>query len=260
MEKLRPESKSLAEKIAQELLPIKEVAMRTRALAEKLNQLDAETIAEVLYYICQRSSKGESRFKELLFCCSDTVALTEIMGDIKLSSVNLIADEKGFDPVVRLLSKPSPLKGLQTTPPGKDGYSLADYLTMGERMSLAKGQDRHTLDRLMSDPNPLVIRNLLKNPRLTEQEVVRIAARRPANPRVQEEIYNSPRWVERYEVKVALVRNPYTPPRIGVALVNFLLSSDLLEVKNDPQLHPMLREAANELLKAKRGETGKGKE
>lgn len=253
MDNLRPESQSLAEKLVQELLPIEELSIRTRALAEKLNQLDAETIAEVLYYICQQSSKGESRFRELLFSCSDTATLAEIMGDIKLTSVNLIADEKGFQPVVRLLSKPSPLKGLQETPPGRDAYWMTDYFTIGERVSLAKGQDRHALQRLMSDPHPLVIRQLLKNPRLTEQEVVRIAARRPANPKILEEVYKSSRWIERYEVKVTLVRNPYTPPRIAVTLVNFLLRSDLIEVKNDSQLHPTLREAANELLESKRG-------
>ena len=260
MENLRPESQSLAEKIAQELIPIKELGIRTRALAEKLNQLDAETIAEVLYYICQRSSKGESRFRELLFSCSDTATLAEIMGDIKLASVNLLADERGFHPVVRLLSKPSPLKGLQAPLPGRDGYWMTDYFTVGERVSLAKGQDRHALERLMSDPHPLVIRQLLKNPRLTEHEVVRIAARRPSNPKMLEEVYKSSRWIRRYEVKVALVRNPYTPPRIGVALVNFLLRGDLLEVKTDSQLHPALREAANELLEAKRGKEGEEEE
>jgi len=255
MEKLRPESQNLAEKIVQELIPIKEVSIRTRALAEKLNQLDAETIAEVLYHICQRSSRGKTRFKELLLSCSDTVALAKVMGEIKLTAVNLIADERGFHPVVRLLSKPSSLQGLQAPSPGRDGYWMADYFTAGERVSLAKGQDRHGLERLMRDPHPLVIRQLLNNPRLTEHEVVRIAACRPANPKVLEEIYKSSRWIGRYEVKVALARNPYTPPRIGIALVNFLLRSDLLEVKNDPQLHPALREAANELWETKRGKT-----
>ena len=253
MEELRPDSRSLAEKIVRELLPIEEMGLRTRALAEKLNQLNAETIAEVLCYICQKSSKGESKFKELLFSCSDTVVLAEIMGEIKLTSVRLIAGDKGFHAVERLLSKPSPIKGLQKPPPSQDGYWLEDYFTVGERMSLAKGQDRQALERLMSDPQPLVIRQLLKNPRLTEHEVVRITARRPANPSVLEEIYKSPRWVGRYEVKVALVRNPYTPPRIGIALVNFLLRNDLVEVKNDAQLHPTLREAARELLEAKKG-------
>ncbi len=253
MEELRPESRSLAEKIVKELLPVEEMGLRTRALAEKLNQVDAETIAEVLCYICQKSSKGESQFKELLFSCSDTAALAEIMGEIKLTSVRLIAGDRGFQAVERLLSKPSPIKGLQKPPPRQDGYWLEDYFTVGERMSLAKGQDRQALERLMSDPQPLVVRQLLKNPRLTEQEVIRIAARRPAHPSVLEEIYKSPRWIERYEVKVALVRNPYTPPRIGVALVNFLLRNDLVEVKNDSQLHPTLREAARELWEAKKG-------
>jgi len=260
MENLRPESRSLAEKIIKELIPIKEMGLRTRALAEKLNQLDAETIAEALCYICQKSSRGDSKFKELLFSCSDTVALAEIMGEIKLTSVRLLAGERGFHAVVRLLSKPSPLKGLQEPLPGRNGYWLEDYFTVGERVSLAKGQDRQALERLMSDPLPLVIRQLLKNARLTEHEVVRIAARRPANPRVLEEIYKSPRWIGRYEVKVALVRNPYSPPRIGVALVNFLLQNDLLEVKNDAQLHPTLREAAHELLEAKKGRRAEEKE
>ena len=53
-------------------------------------------------------------------------------------------------------------------------------LTLGERKSLAKKPDRDLLERLLADPHPDFIRGVLRNPRLTEDDVVRFVARVPS--------------------------------------------------------------------------------
>ena len=67
---------------------------------------------------------------------------------------------------------------------GIPDYGRGRPLTLGERKSLARRPDRAMLDRLLHDPHPDVIRRLLRNPRLTEDDVVRLAARRPGRPEV----------------------------------------------------------------------------
>ncbi|MFB6265088.1 MAG: hypothetical protein ABEL76_15925, partial [Bradymonadaceae bacterium] len=59
-----------------------------------------------------------------------------------------------------------------------------DEIPIGERRTLARRADVDVLKRLALDPSPLVIRNLLSNPDLTEEEVLRIASRRPTDPAI----------------------------------------------------------------------------
>ncbi|HEX8439606.1 hypothetical protein [Archangium sp.] len=109
-------------------------------------------------------------------------------------------------------------------------------------------RDPDVLSRMATVSNPLVVRNALINPRLTEDLVVRMAARRPARPEPLVEIWKSPRWFSRHAVRRALVFNPYLPPEVGVKIVPLLNASDLEELAADTSVHPSLREQASRLL------------
>jgi hypothetical protein len=113
-------------------------------------------------------------------------------------------------------------------------------LTLGERKALARGPQRELIARLLRDPDPQVIRNILENPRLTEQDVVLVAARRPASADVLRQVLAS-RWLARYHVKRALVMNPYTPSDVAVRLLAALTEPDLRLVISDPNLAEEVR-------------------
>ena len=66
-------------------------------------------------------------------------------------------------------------------------YGLADKST-GHRRSMAKSNDKLVLDKVGYDQDPRVIRQLLLNSRMTERDIVKIAARRPNVPEVLTEI------------------------------------------------------------------------
>ena len=95
-------------------------------------------------------------------------------------------------------------------------------LTLGERKSAARGRRRELLDRLLRDPDESVLTILLGNPRITEADVVRLAARRPTTAAAQRTILRSERFIARYNVKRALVFNPYTPTDLAARLVVLL--------------------------------------
>jgi hypothetical protein len=97
--------------------------------------------------------------------------------------------------------------------------------------------------------NPAVVRNALINPRLTEELVVRIAARQPARPEALLEIWRSPRWSSRPAVRRALVFNPYLPPELGAKIVPLLTSPELQELATFESAHRALRDQAKLLLK-----------
>ena len=129
-------------------------------------------------------------------------------------------------------------------PPGSE--------TLGHRTQRARVErSRDKLLRLCADDDPSVVRNLLLNPRLTEAQVVRIAARRPVPLTVLEEVARSKRWNGRGAVRRALVSSPFTAPATATALLHELPSSELRAIAVDPVLHPAVREAAQALLLAR---------
>jgi hypothetical protein len=116
-------------------------------------------------------------------------------------------------------------------------------LSLGERKSIARRNDRNLIARALRDPHPDVIRILLGNPALTEADIVRLCARRPVSTEVLREVFKSPRWIVRYPVKVAMVLNPYTPLDVSLQLAPHLTAPDSRRVLAAEDLADELREA-----------------
>ena len=138
---------------------------------------------------------------------------------------------------------------LSSQPPPAGSPKAAELLggrelTLGERKSLARGRRREVLDRLLRDPDESVLTILLGNPRITEEDVVRLAARRPTTANAQRTILRSERFIARYAVKRALVLNPYTPTDLAARLVVLLTRPDQQAVANDAMLSDAVREVA----------------
>jgi hypothetical protein len=132
---------------------------------------------------------------------------------------------------------------LRSQPVGEDGESGGPRLPadvaeipLGMRRTLAKGADPLLLEKLALDPDPTVIANLLRNPRLCERDVIRIAAMRPAPASTLEEVARSPRWSIRPRVRAALVRNPHCPVALAVKLLGRIPLVDLRTMRHDPDL------------------------
>ncbi len=134
-----------------------------------------------------------------------------------------------------------------------DAAARADAKMFNMPLGYLKQQARLTqnpdeLSRLAVASNASVVREVLKNSRLTEALVVRIAARRPARPEPLTEIWLSARWSQRPAVRRALVLNPYLPPDVGAKIVPMLSKSELAEVAEDSGLHQSIRQQAKVLL------------
>jgi hypothetical protein len=134
-----------------------------------------------------------------------------------------------------------------------DAAARADAKLFTQSLGHMKTQARLTknpdqLARLAVASNAEVVRNVLINPRLTEEIVVRIAARRPARPEPLLEIWHSSKWSSRPSVRRALAFNPYLPPEVGAKILPLLSVADLKELARDNGVHQSLRDQAKALL------------
>jgi hypothetical protein len=119
----------------------------------------------------------------------------------------------------------------------------------GTRTALARGRDRLVLDRLLHDRDPRVAAALLDNARITERDVVRIAAMRPTHPEILRGIAAHPRWAHRRQVRRAVAFNPATPPPLARQVLATLLRQDLVEIAGSHLLAAPLRDAARAILR-----------
>jgi hypothetical protein len=125
-------------------------------------------------------------------------------------------------------------------------------IPLGVRRSLARGMDLRVLEKLLLDPDPIVLDHLLRNPRLTEEHVVRIAARRPISEAALRAVAESARYGTRPQVRVAVARNPYCPTDLALRLIGTLPLPVLREMGADGTLEARVRAHARDELRRRR--------
>lgn len=236
---MRPSASAL--QLARRLAALPEPVMRERVLLEYLQDTPSEQVAPVLDEVYQLGREGGPPFNIALLTVASTLS-RGLVGYELMARLYEESKRQQLDSVAHLLL---------SSQPGQVAFTRREEqreLTLGHRKWMARSTDRDVLNRLLANPEPEVVHNLLENPRITEQDVVLLAARRPAFAEIQQEVLESRRWIRRYNVKRALVLNPYTPTEISFRLIGFLNRRDLRLVCSSPNLSQALRDAAQRQL------------
>ncbi|MCB1058437.1 MAG: hypothetical protein KDD11_23285 [Acidobacteria bacterium] len=121
-------------------------------------------------------------------------------------------------------------------------------LSLGEKMALARRAGHGILHRLRHDGHRRVIGALLENPRLTQGVLMPLASHESTPPEILRQIAENPRWGVLYAVRLALSRNPRTPPVVACGLLSGLRKGDLRAVADNPRLDTQVRRRAALLL------------
>ncbi len=121
-------------------------------------------------------------------------------------------------------------------------------LAVGERISLARIASRGVINALRGDPNPMVSRALLQNPRLVEEDALAIAARRRTPSAILHVLAEDHRWSARPPVRKAIARHPATPAQVALRMIRDLSRRDLKEVASSPHVPGLVRVAIGRML------------
>ncbi len=222
---------------------ITEAAVRSAYMRNLLLRGDASDLAPVLDIVCARAEQAEDSAREAL------VALVDALNhEACVEVVQLLREEALGVPhlaLERLVRQPVAI--IEPRDVGRpEDDRIPDYgkgrpLTLGERKSLARRPTREMMDRLLRDPHPDVIRMVLANPKVTEEDVLALAARRPCRPDVLTEIARQPRWAHRPRIRMALVLNPDTPLDIAAPVAGLLMRHELRLVATSPTVAAAVR-------------------
>lgn len=154
--------------------------------------------------------------------------VNKILGDIKLEDNEVTAERVSM--VSRILK-----------------------MTMKDRVKMAQKGDREARTILIRDPNRIVSQAVINNPRITEQEVEKIAAMRVVPEDVLRQIAINRQWARNYPIMHNLARNPRTPLGNVVSILTRLQLKDLDAISKNRNVSEAVRKQAFRLVSARKG-------
>lgn len=237
---------NLANSLERRVCVLMERQMRRTVVLETLSSLDDAELVALLAVVLERVEAGRGPSREVLQEMALEPVIFSDLSYERLKDAYSLARQEGLSQVAGFFLG-DPLRLNRTLAEAQVGNQHLD-LPLGVRRSAARSTDRNLIDRLLHDRNPRVVRLLLNNPRLIERDVIKMAANRPTEPKVLEEIAGHRRWSSRYRVRKALACNPYTPAPIARRLLPTLLQQDLAHVAGTRGLDPALKALAREIL------------
>ncbi len=237
-----------ADGLVRATLSIGDEALRAHYVATVARAWPIDGLARALDILCQRAEQAEASAREVLIAVVDALNAEGTLELVyRLQELAVVESLLALERLIRTPGRrpkqgdgPGPSRDAADAKAAGIRNARGRPLTLGERKSLARRPDRETMRRLLADPHPDVIRRCLRNPRMTEDDLIPLAARRPGRGEVLAEIARSP-WVHRPRVRLALVLNPATPLEIAVRITGLLLRPELDMVARSPGVADALR-------------------
>lgn len=122
-------------------------------------------------------------------------------------------------------------------------------MNFSERLKLAILGNREARSLLIRDQNKMIACSVLRNPRLTESEVLLFAQSKVVDEDVLRTIAETRRWVRQYQIKCSLVSNPKTPSHISLNFMRYMRDRDLRSIMNDKNIPGVVTTAAARVIK-----------
>lgn len=229
------------------LTALRELSLRIGWLNDRLRGDNMRASAAAINEIAERACSTESRAREALLAVAIFLAqkrqsalvwaLKQEARDQSLLALQRLLRESREDSIL-------PIELEQRVP----DYGTGRELSVGERRSLARRPTRIQIERLILDPHPLVLEQLFKCPQLTEDDVVQIATRRPAQLPALDLLGQSTRWMARRRVRLSIILNPGSPQGLALPLVSTCRREDLHLIVGSTNLSTTIRTVAHELF------------
>ena len=140
-----------------------------------------------------------------------------------------LAVEKSGDEILQaLLPEPEPEEKQTTTQ--STGWDRIRGLSQMEKILLASKADRSDRSLLLQDNDPRVLLSILRNPRLTIEEVARLTKSTYLTYQIADVIMKAAQWMASLDVRLGLIHNPKTPQAFAFRILPALPDSEVRNI------------------------------
>ena len=130
-------------------------------------------------------------------------------------------------------------------------YQMALGMGVSDKIKMALTGDKEWRNIFLKDPNKLVSSAVLKNPRITEGEVLVVAKNKSSSDELIRLITLNREWVKHYEIKKALVMHPRTPLPKSLRYMIILTEKDLKNLAKSRGISQVIVNNARRMLLTK---------
>jgi len=109
----------------------------------------------------------------------------------------------------------------------RNAWDRVRALSQMEKILLAVKAERSERAMLLQDNDPRVLLSLLRNPRVTVDEVARLAKSSFLTYQIADVIVKTAQWMGNPDVRLGLVHNPKTPPAFALRILPTLPDSEI---------------------------------
>lgn len=124
---------------------------------------------------------------------------------------------------------------------------------VAEKIKLATLGNKEVRGILIKDTNKLVSTAVLKNPRITEGEIVKFSQDKNMPDEIIRMIANDRQWTQNYNVRLNLVLNPKTPIQNAIKFLPSLGVKDLSAVAKSKNVPTQLSTMARKIMITRKG-------
>jgi hypothetical protein len=125
-------------------------------------------------------------------------------------------------------------------------YQVVLKMSTPEKIRLAIFGNREARNMLIRHPNKAVSLSVLRNPKITDDEILQYAQQKTLSEEIVIAIAKDKKWTRNYSVKLALALNPKTPLPVAISFLTHFHDNDLKKLSRDKNISSVLSRAAHQ--------------
>ncbi len=127
-------------------------------------------------------------------------------------------------------------------------YKLLQHMSISEKVRMAMLGDKEWRSLLIKDTNKIVSTAVIKNPRITDPEILAIAKSSELNEEVIRLVCMNKDWIKIYPIRKALVENCKTPLPRALRFLSTLNEKDIQALAKSKNISSVLSRQAQRLV------------
>ncbi len=134
----------------------------------------------------------------------------------------------------------------------KNLTQLVKTLNVAGKIKLALEGNKEVREMLIKSTNKLVFLAVLKNPKITEEEILKLTVTKGTSEEILRHISRNREWMQNYQIKQTLITNPKTPAGIAIKLLNQIQDKDVEKIAKSRGIPSAVSSAAKKILASRK--------
>ncbi|RII25196.1 MAG: hypothetical protein CXR31_15035 [Geobacter sp.] len=127
-------------------------------------------------------------------------------------------------------------------------YQMAQSMGVSEKIKMALTGDKEWRSILVKDPNKLVCGSVIKNPRISDGEILNLVKAGVQSDEIMRLICANKEWTKNYQIRKALAENNKTPLPNALRYISTLTEKDLATLAKSKNVSNVISTQARRIL------------